>query len=259
MNHYELPKPELLDNGRVNLPVSAEEIEQKKKKVLKVLDAFAIQVNEVKSKIGPGTISYELGLPHGTDLQQARKYRRDIIWSIAGHGVRLQIPIPGKVALEVEILRDEREKLLFRKAVESSAFRETEAALPIAIGMTKDNELCVSDLAKCPHLLIAGKPGTGKRMLLKSIILSLLYKKAPDELKFVFMTSADGYVEANWQIQECYWAKLPEVSEPIMPDGKTGMRTIYSLCEEMDRRYGLLRSSRSRQIVEHNQKVRAKS
>ncbi|MBM6805014.1 DNA translocase FtsK [Bacteroides caecicola] len=258
MNHYELPTSELLDSDRINLSVSAEEEEQKKKKVLKVLDAFAIQVNEVKSKVGPGTITYELGLPHGIDLQQARKYRRDIIWSIAERGVRLQIPIPGKVALGVKILRDERERLPFRKAVESSAFRETEAVLPIAIGMTNDNEMWVKDLAKCPHLLIAGEQSTGKHMLLKSIVLSLLYKKGPDELKFVFMTGADRYAEANRQIQECYWSKLPEVSEPIMPDDKTGMRTIYSLCEEMYRRSDLLRNSRSRQIVEHNQKVREK-
>lgn len=258
MNHYELPTPELLDNCRVNLPISAEEMERKKKKILEVLDSFAIQVSQVKSKVGANTIAYELYLPHGTDLQQARRYRKDIIWSIANRGVRMQIPVPGKIALGIEVLRDERRRIPFREAVESLAFQETNAMLPMALGMTNDNEVLVADLVRCPHLLIAGEQDTGKSMLLKSIISSLLYKKSPDELKFVFMLGADGYTEASRKIQECYWAKLPEIHEPIMTDNEAGMRTLYSLCEEMDRRYDLLRSSHSRQLAEYNQKVRNK-
>lgn len=256
MNPYKLPAPELLDNSRVNLPVSAEEVERKRKRILEVLESFDIQVNRVESKVGPGTIAYKLFLPHGTDLQQARKYRKDILWSIASRGASMQIPIPGQIALGIEVLHDERRRIPFREAVESLAFQETDAMLPIALGMTNDNEVLVVDLVKCPHLLIAGEQGTGKSMLLKSIIMSLLYKKSPDKLKFVFMLGTDGYAEASRKIQECYWAKLPEVHEPVIADGETGMRTLYSLCEEMDRRYDLLKSSRSRQLEEYNQKVR---
>lgn len=255
MKQYELPTPELLDDCRVNFSDSAEEVEQKKKKILEVLDSFAIQVSQVKSKVGPGTIAYELCLPHGTDLQQARKYRKDIVWSIASRGIRMQIPIPGKVALGIEVLQDERKRIPFREAVESSAFQETNVMLPIALGMTNDNGALVTDLARCSHLLIAGEQDTGKTMLLKSIIMSLLYKKKPDELKFVFMLGAEGYTEASRKIQECYWAKLPEVHEPVIDNVEIGMRTLYSLCEEMDRRCDILRCSHSRQLAEYNQKV----
>lgn len=256
MNHYELPTPELLDNSRVNLSVSAEEVERKRKRILEVLDSFDIQVSQVESKVGPGTIAYKLCLPHGTDLQQARKYRKDILWSIASRGASMQIPIPGQIALGIEVLHDERKRIPFREAVESSAFLETDAVLPVALGMTNNNEVLVTDLARCPHLLIAGEQDTGKSMLLKSIIMSLLYKKSPDELKFVLMLGTDGYAEVSRKIQECYWSKLPEVREPFIADRETGMRTLYSLCEEMDRRYDLLKSSRSRQLEEYNQKVR---
>ena len=216
MNHYELPTPELLDNCRVNLSISAGEVERKKEKILKVLESFDIQVSQVKSKVEPATIAYELSLSRGTDLLQARKYRKDIIWSIASRGVRMQIPIPGEVALGIEILRDERKRIPFREAVESSVFQETDAVLPIALGMTNANEVLVTDLARCPHLLIAGEQGTGKSMLLRSIIMSLLYKKKPNELKFVLMLGTDGYTEVSRKIQECYWSKLPEVREPFI-------------------------------------------
>lgn len=255
MSNYELPTSELLDNYCVNLSVSSEEVEQKKEKILGVLDSFGMQVSRVESKVGPGTIAYELYLSHGTDLLQVRKYRKDILWSIASRGVSMQIPIPGKIALGVEVLHDVRKSIPFREAVESSAFQETNAMLPMALGMTNDNETLVADLARCPHLLIAGEQDTGKSMLLKSIVLSLLYKKKPDELKFVFMLGADGYAEVSRKIQECYWAKLPEVYEPFMVNGEAGMRTLYSLCEEVDRRFDLLRSSHSRQLTEYNQKI----
>ena len=256
MNHYELPTPELLDNCRVNFSISADEVERKKEKILKVLESFDIQVSQVKSKVGPATIVYELSLRRGTDLLQARKCRKDIIWSIDSRGVSMQIPIPGELALGVEVLHDERKRIPFWEAVESSAFLETDAVLPVALGMTNDNEVLVTDLARCPHLLIAGEQGTGKSMLLRSIIMSLLYKKKPNELKFVLMLGTDGYTEVSRKIQECYWSKLPEVREPFIADKETGMRTLYSLCEEMDRRYDLLSSSRSRQLEEYNQKVR---
>lgn len=255
MNHYELPTPELLDSGHVNLSVSAEEVEQKKNVILHVFEDLGIEIFDVKETVGPSSIFYELSLPIVNDWEKAKKKYSKIFLYIDGCRADITVHDPREQVITVEVSRKEKESFSIRSAIESKAFQEGDAILPVVLGKTNMNEILVTDLVKCPHLLIAGDKDNGQKTLLDTIMLSLLYKKKPDELKFVFIAKPEVISDCYQKIQECFCAKLPGVYRSVITNCDTAIRTLDALCEEMDKRYDILYKSKMRSIEEYNRKI----
>ena len=256
MNHYELPTSELLDNGRANFSVSAEEVKQKKNAILHVFEDLGIEIFDVKETVGPSSIFYELSLPVVNDWEKAKKKYSKIFLYIDGCRTDITIPDPREQVIMVEVPRKEKESFSLRSAIESKAFQEGDAILPVVLGKTNMNETLVIDLVKCPHLLIAGDNDNGQKTLLDTIMMSLLYKKMPDELKFVFILKKSEVTQACHQkIQECFCAKLPGVDGSVITNCEAAIRTLDALCEEMDKRYDILYKSKMRSIEEYNRKI----
>lgn len=259
MSQYQLPTSDLLNNFNANVLVSKEEIEQKKNAVLRAFEDLDIEIFDVKETISPSSIIYELNLPFVNDFEKVKKKHSKIFLYIDGYRAEITVPVSEKSIIRIEVPRKEKEQLSICSAIESEAFKKSDALLPIILGKTNMNEILVTDLTKCPHLLIAGDNDNGQKMLLDAIMLSLLYKKRPDELKFVFILKSEDILPSYYQkIQECFCAKLPDTDGSVIMNCDTAIKTLDALYSEMDRRYKILYKSKMRNIEEYNQKIQIK-
>lgn len=252
---YELPKIELLENhGSGVINVSKEELEQNKDKIVQTLANYKIEIAKIKATIGPTVTLYELVPAPGVRISKIKNLEDDIALSLAALGIRIIAPIPGKGTIGIEVPNSKPEIVSMRTLLSSNKFQNAEMELPVALGKTIQNETFITDLAKMPHLLMAGATGQGKSVGLNAILVSLLYKKHPSQIKFVLVDPKKVELTLFNHIERHFLAKLPDSEEAIITDTQKVVNTLNSLCIEMDERYELLKNAHVRNIKEYNAK-----
>ncbi|RSK45019.1 FtsK/SpoIIIE family DNA translocase [Hymenobacter rigui] len=252
---YQYPTLELLnDYGVAKAQVSKEELEANKDRIVETLGHYGINIASIKATIGPTVTLYEIVPDAGVRISKIKSLEDDIALSLAALGIRIIAPIPGKGTIGIEVPNTKKEMVSIRSVFNTDKFISTEMDLPIAFGRTITNEVFVVDLAKMPHLLMAGATGQGKSVGLNVILASLLYKRHPSQLKFVLVDPKKVELSIFNKIERHFLAKLPESEEPIITDTKKVVNTLNSLCMEMDRRYDLLKDAGCRNLKEYNRK-----
>lgn len=252
---YKYPVLNLLkkyeDNG-----VSIDEEEQRanKNRIIEVLGNFGVQIKTIRATVGPTITLYEIQPAEGVRISKIKNLEDDIALSLAALGIRIIAPIPGKGTIGIEVPNAKANIVSMESTLNSKKFQETKMELPIALGKTITNEVFMVDLAKIPHLLVAGATGQGKSVGLNAIITSLLYKKHPNELKLVLIDPKKVEFSVYSRIANKFMAAVPEEEEPIITDVTKVVRTLNSLCVLMDSRYDLLKKAGARNIKEYNQK-----
>ena len=236
--------------------VSIDEEEQKanKNRIIEVLGNFGVQIKTIRATVGPTITLYEIQPAEGVRISKIKNLEDDIALSLAALGIRIIAPIPGKGTIGIEVPNAKANIVSMESILNSKKFQETKMELPIALGKTITNEVFMVDLAKIPHLLVAGATGQGKSVGLNAIITSLLYKKHPNELKFVLIDPKKVEFSVYSRITNKFMAALPDEEEPIITDVTKVVRTLNSLCVLMDSRYDLLKKAGARNIKEYNQK-----
>ena len=262
--HYELsdfkfPTLDLLnDYGDKRAEVSNEELEANKTKIVETLGNYGIQIDKIKATIGPTVTLYEIVPAAGVRISKIKNLEDDIALSLAALGIRIIAPIPGKGTIGIEVPNKKPETVSMKSVLASEKFQNNKYALPCAIGKTISNETYVFDLAKMPHILMAGATGQGKSVGLNAIVASLLYSKHPADLKFVMVDPKKVELTLYNRIERHYLAKLPDSEDAIITDVKQVVRTLNSLCIEMDQRYDLLKAAQCRNIIEYNEKFKSR-
>ena len=252
---YQFPSIELLkeySTGKIS--VTKEELQANKDKIVATLTDFKIGISSIKATIGPTITLYEIIPEAGIRISKIKNLEDDIALSLAALGIRIIAPIPGKGTIGIEVPNTNKEMVSMRSVISTEKFMNSDMALPVALGKTISNEVFVTDLAKMPHLLMAGATGQGKSVGLNAILASLLYKKHPSQLKFVLVDPKKVELTLFNKIERHYLAKLPDNEEPIITDTKKVIYTLNSLCIEMDQRYDLLKDAACRNIKEYNGK-----
>lgn len=234
--------------------VTKEELELNKDKIVETLINFKIGISSIKATIGPTVTLYEIVPEAGVKISKIKNLEDDIALSLAALGIRIIAPIPGKGTIGIEVPNKNREMVDCKSVFATEKFMKSTAALPIALGRTISNEVFVTDLAKMPHLLMAGATGQGKSVGLNIILTSLLYKKHPSQLKFVLVDPKKVELTLFNKIERHYLAKLPDAEEAIITDTKKVVYTLNSLCIEMDNRYDMLKDANCRNLKEYNAK-----
>jgi len=255
LSRFQFPTLELLnDYGVAKAQVTKEELEANKDRIVETLGHYGIAIASIKATIGPTVTLYEIVPEAGVRISKIKALEDDIALSLAALGIRIIAPIPGKGTIGIEVPNTKKEMVSIRSVLGSEKFAKTEMDLPIAFGRTITNEVFVADLAKMPHLLMAGATGQGKSVGLNVILASLLYKRHPATLKFVLVDPKKVELSIFNKIERHYLAKLPDTEEPIITDTKKVVNTLNSLCMEMDRRYDLLKEAGCRNLKEYNAK-----
>ncbi len=255
LSRYQFPTLELLnDYGAAKAQVTKEELEANKDRIVETLGHYGITIASIKATIGPTVTLYEIVPEAGVRISKIKSLEDDIALSLAALGIRIIAPIPGKGTIGIEVPNAKKEMVSIRSVLGSEKFARTEMDLPIAFGRTITNEVFVADLAKMPHLLMAGATGQGKSVGLNVILASLLYKRHPAQLKFVLVDPKKVELSIFNKIERHYLAKLPDAEEAIITDTKKVVHTLNSLCMEMDRRYDLLKEAGCRNLKEYNLK-----
>lgn len=264
LSNYHYPTLELLtkydDDGQTY--VDKEEQEQNKNRIIEVLHQFGVEISSIKATIGPTITLYEITPAPGIRISKIKNLEDDIALSLAAKGIRIIAPIPGKGTIGIEVPNARPRIVSMESILNSRKFQETTMELPIALGKTITNEVFMVDLAKIPHLLVAGATGQGKSVGLNAIIASLLYKKHPSELKIVLVDPKKVEFSIYTSLYHHFLAAIPEeddYSEPIITDVTKVVRTLNSLCKEMDTRYDLLKAAHVRNIKEYNQKFMSRT
>ena len=234
--------------------VSKDELEKSKNMIVETLSNYKIGIASIKATIGPTVTLFEIVPEKGVRISKIKNLEDDIALSLAALGIRIIAPIPGKGTIGIEVPNKKPEIVSMHSVINSAKYQNSDAALPVCLGKTISNEVFVADLAKMPHLLMAGATGQGKSVGLNAIIISLLYRKHPSELKFVMVDPKKVELTLYQTIERHYLAKLPGDSEAIITDNKQVINTLNSLCIEMDERYALLQSAMVRNIKEYNDK-----
>ena len=236
--------------------VSIDEEEQRanKNRIIEVLGNFGVQIKTIRATVGPTITLYEIQPAEGVRISKIKNLEDDIALSLAALGIRIIAPIPGKGTIGIEVPNAKANIVSMESTLNSKKFQETKMELPIALGKTITNEVFMVDLAKIPHLLVAGATGQGKSVGLNAIITSLLYKKHPNELKLVLIDPKKVEFSVYSRIANKFMAAVPEEEEPIITDVTKVVRTLNSLCVLMDSRYDLLKKAGARNIKEYNQK-----
>ena len=234
--------------------VSKDELEKSKNMILETLSNYKIGIASIKATIGPTVTLFEIVPEKGVRISKIKNLEDDIALSLAALGIRIIAPIPGKGTIGIEVPNKKPEIVSMYSVINSAKYQNSDAALPVCLGKTISNEVFVADLAKMPHLLMAGATGQGKSVGLNAIIISLLYRKHPSELKFVMVDPKKVELTLYQTIERHYLAKLPGDSEAIITDNKQVINTLNSLCIEMDERYALLQTAMVRNIKEYNDK-----
>jgi len=255
LSDYKLPTLDLLEkHDEGNSSVTNEELISNKNKIVETLAHYKIQIDKIKATIGPTVTLYEIVPAPGVRIARIKNLEDDIALSLSALGIRIIAPIPGKGTIGIEVPNQQPEIVSMRSILGSRKFQESDYELAIAIGKTISNETYVFDLAKMPHLLIAGATGQGKSVGLNAIIASLLYKKHPAQLKFVLVDPKKVELTLYSKLENHFLAKIPDTEEPIITDTQKVIYTLNSLTIEMDQRYLLLKLAQVRNIKEYNQK-----
>ena len=259
LSDYRFPTLDLLnDYGDKRAEVSNEELEANKNKIVETLGNYGIQIDKIKATIGPTVTLYEIVPAAGVRISKIKNLEDDIALSLAALGIRIIAPIPGKGTIGIEVPNKKPETVSMKSVLSSEKFQNNKYALPCAIGKTISNETYVFDLAKMPHILMAGATGQGKSVGLNAIIASLLYSKHPSDLKFIMVDPKKVELTLYNRIVRHYLAKLPDSEDAIITDVKQVVRTLNSLCIEMDQRYDLLKAAQCRNIIEYNEKFKSR-
>ncbi|MBB3122755.1 S-DNA-T family DNA segregation ATPase FtsK/SpoIIIE [Mesoflavibacter sabulilitoris] len=259
LGKYQYPPLDLLkkyDNEGVT--INQQELEENKNRIVETLNNYKIGIDSIKATIGPTVTLYEIVPEAGVRISKIKNLEDDIALSLAALGIRIIAPIPGKGTIGIEVPNKNSTIVSMRSVIASQKFQKSEMQLPIAIGKTISNETLVIDLAKMPHLLMAGATGQGKSVGLNAVLTSLLYKKHPAEVKFVLVDPKKVELTLFNKIERHYLAKLPDSEDAIITDNTKVINTLNSLCIEMDNRYELLKNALCRNISEYNAKFKAR-
>ncbi len=255
LSSYRYPEKGLLEaskSGRVQ--VSQEELEANKDKIVETLINFKIGISSIKATIGPTVTLYEIVPEAGVKISKIKNLEDDIALSLSALGIRIIAPIPGKGTIGIEVPNKNREVVTMHSVVATDKFTRSPQDLPIILGKTVSNELYIADLAKMPHILIAGATGQGKSVGLNVLITSLIYKRHPSHLKFVLVDPKKVELSLFNKIERHFLAKIPNSEDAIITETKKVIYTLNSLCIEMDNRYNLLKDAGCRNIKEYNKK-----
>ncbi|MDE7401955.1 MAG: DNA translocase FtsK [Muribaculaceae bacterium] len=255
---YKFPPVEILRPGKERVNIDAAEQVENKKKIEKTLLDFGIKIVSIEATIGPTVTLYEIVPATGVKISNIRNLVDDIALSLSAIGVRIIAPIPGKGTVGIEVANKDPQMVSMRTVIQSRKYQETRFNLPIALGSTISNEVYIADLAKMPHLLVAGATGQGKSVGLNAIITSILYRKAPHEVKFVMIDPKQVEFSLYNKLKNYYMAMIPGDSdgEPVITDSSKVEATLNSLVIEMENRYTLLKNAHTRNIEEYNRKIR---
>lgn len=254
LSSYERPPLNLLEDHSVDVKVTEQEIYEHKNRIVETLNNFGISVQKIMATIGPTVTLYEIIPAPGVRISKIKNLEDDIALSLSALGIRIIAPIPGKGTIGIEVPNKDKEVVSMQSVVRSMKFQETDYDLPIVLGKTISNETYVMDLAKMPHLLIAGATGQGKSVGLNAILTSLLYKKHPSELKLVLVDPKKVELTLYSKLEKHFLAKMPGDDDAIITDTHKVINTLNSLCVEMDARYDLLKKAEVRQLKEYNDK-----
>ena len=255
LSSYKLPTIDLLkDYGDKGLGIDKEELENNKNRIVEVLGHYKIQISKIKATVGPTVTLYEIVPAPGVRIAKIKNLSDDIALSLAANGIRIIAPIPGRGTIGIEVPNSKPDMVSMRAVIASEKFQNSDMELPIVMGKTISNETFVFDLAKAPHLLCAGATGQGKSVGLNAILVSILYKKHPAQVKFVMVDPKKVELTLYNKIERHFLAKLPDSEEAIITDTSKVVNTMNSLCIEMDDRYELLKNAQVRNIKEYNKK-----
>ena len=257
LSNFKRPGIDLLkDYGDGSITINQEELEANKNKIVETLSNYKIGIANIKATIGPTVTLYEIVPDAGIRISKIKNLEDDIALSLSDLGIRIIAPIPGKGTIGIEVPNQKASIVSMRSVIGAAKFQNAEMELPIALGKTISNETFVVDLAKMPHLLMAGATGQGKSVGLNAVLTSLLYKKHPAEVKFVLVDPKKVELNIYNKIERHYLAKLPDTEEAIITDNTKVINTLNSLCIEMDNRYELLKNAMCRNLKEYNKKFR---
>ena len=255
LEHYRFPTLDLLDAYNDHTPaIDMEEQNANKDRIIQVLRSFGIEISSIKASVGPTVTLYEITPAEGVRINRIRNLEDDIALSLSALGIRIIAPIPGKGTIGIEVPNANPRIVPMSSILSSKKFQDTTYELPVALGKTITNDVFIVDLAKAPHMLVAGATGQGKSVGLNAIVTSLLYKKHPSELKFVIVDPKKVEFAIYAPIENHYLAKLPDSDNAIITDVTKVVQTLNSLCIEMDTRYDLLQKAGCRNIREYNAK-----
>lgn len=255
LSRYEFPGFELLtDYSDSRMEIDREELEENKNQIIKTLLNYNIKITKIKATIGPTVTLYEIVPAPGVKISSIKKLEDDIALSLAALGIRIIAPIPGKGTVGIEVPNKNKQIVSFKEVVKTDKFQHAKMDLPIVFGKTISNEVFVADLAKMPHLLIAGATGQGKSVGINTILMSLLYKKHPSQVKLVMIDPKKVELFPYSYLDKHFLGFLPNEEETIVTDTKKVILTLNSLTAEMDERYELLKQARARNIKEYNAK-----
>jgi S-DNA-T family DNA segregation ATPase FtsK/SpoIIIE len=254
LSSFQLPPIELLEKHDTSASVTNEELVSNKNKIVETLGHYKIKIDKIKATIGPTVTLYEIVPAPGVRISKIKNLEDDIALNLSALGIRIIAPIPGKGTIGIEVPNQHPETVSMRSLITSRKFQESKFELAVALGKTISNETYVFDLAKMPHLLVAGATGQGKSVGLNVILASLLYRKHPSQLKFVLVDPKKVELTLYSRIEKHYLAKLPDSDEAIITDTQKVIHTLNSLCIEMDERYEMLKKAQVRNIKEYNAK-----
>lgn len=259
LSNYKFPTIDLLkEYSTGGITINQEELEENKNKIVDTLRNYKIEIAQIKATVGPSVTLYEIVPEAGIRISKIKSLEDDIALSLSALGIRIIAPIPGKGTIGIEVPNKNPTMVSMKSVIGSAKFQEAEMELPIALGKTISNETFVVDLAKMPHLLMAGATGQGKSVGLNAVLTSLLYKKHPAEVKFVLVDPKKVELTLFNKIERHYLAKLPDAGDAIITDNAKVVNTLNSLCVEMDNRYSLLKDAMVRNIKEYNDKFKAR-
>lgn len=259
LSNYKFPTIDLLkEYSTGGITINQEELEENKNKIVDTLRNYKIEIAQIKATVGPSVTLYEIVPEAGIRISKIKSLEDDIALSLSALGIRIIAPIPGKGTIGIEVPNKNPTMVSMKSVIGSAKFQEAEMELPIALGKTISNETFVVDLAKMPHLLMAGATGQGKSVGLNAVLTSLLYKKHPAEVKFVLVDPKKVELTLFNKIERHYLAKLPDTEDAIITDNAKVVATLNSLCVEMDNRYSLLKDAMVRNIKEYNEKFKGR-
>ena len=256
LGNFKFPTLNLLKQYNESISIDPEELEANKNRIVETLKNYKIGIAEIKATVGPTITLYEIVPEAGIRISKIKNLEDDIALSLSALGIRIIAPIPGKGTIGIEVPNKKSTIVSMHSVISSKKFQESSMELPIALGKTISNETFVVDLAKMPHLLMAGATGQGKSVGLNAVLTSLLYKKHPAEVKFILVDPKKVELTLFNKIERHYLAKLPDVEEAIITDTTKVVHTLNSLCIEMDTRYDLLKAAMVRNIKEYNIKFK---
>lgn len=257
LSKYQFPTSDLLfEHASGGITINQAELEENKNRIVETLNNYKIGIAQIKATVGPTVTLYEIVPDAGIRISKIKSLEDDIALSLAALGIRIIAPIPGKGTIGIEVPNTTASTVSMKSLILSPKFQNAEMELPIALGKTISNETFVFDLAKMPHLLMAGATGQGKSVGLNAVLASLLYKKHPAEVKFVLVDPKKVELTLFNKIERHFLAKLPDTEDAIITDNTKVINTLNSLCIEMDNRYSLLKDAMVRNIKEYNEKFK---